>query len=139
MKNKEDRIKDKIIEIEKFIEELEPVLPSDFEDYRNDYKIKAIGERYFEKIIEAVVDVAFFIIKEKKLKQPEYEKQVFEILANERIISKELSERLQEAKGMRNIISHQYGKLDDAQVFHSLSEELIPDILEFIKLINELK
>ncbi len=75
------RINDKINEIEKFLGELESSLPTNFEEYKKDYRIRAIGERYFEKIVKAIIDLAFIIVKEKNFKQPEYEKQVFEILA----------------------------------------------------------
>lgn len=132
------RINDKIIEIEKFIEELEPVLPKKFEEYKEDYKIKAVCERYFEKIIEAVTDIAFLIIKEKNLKQPEYEKQVFDLLSQKSLIPNSLSSRLKDAKGMRNIISHQYGEIDDSMVFDSVTNELIPDVKEFIEFINKI-
>lgn len=134
-----DRIRDKIIEIETFLEELESVLPSNFEEYRQDFKVRSIGERYFEKIIEAVVDLSFFLINERKLRQPEHEKESFDILEENGIISKELSSKLSDAKGMRNIIAHEYGKIDDELVFHSLTKELIPDVQEFIKQISNLK
>lgn len=133
-----DRTKDKIIEIEQFIEELSETLPTDFEKYKTDFKLRAIGERYFEKIIESVIDLAFLIIKEKNLKQPEEDKQTFDILSQEKIISEELAENLKSAKGMRNIIAHEYGRIDNELVFHSLAEELIPDIQEFIKQINKI-
>jgi len=133
----EEKIKDKIAEIEEFLEQLESILPLDFEEYKRDFKIKLMGERSFEKIMEAVTDLAFSVIKKKELKQPEFEKQSFDILANSKIISDELSKRLQDAKGMRNIISHQYGKVNDELVFNSLTEELIPDVQKFIKSINE--
>jgi len=67
-----DRVKDKTNEIEGFLEELENSLPKNFEEYKTDYKLRAIGERYFEKIIKAVIDLSFMIIKSKSLKQPEY-------------------------------------------------------------------
>ena len=132
-----NRINEKIIEVEQFLEELESCLPDDFIEYKQDFKIRAIGERYFEKIIEAIINIAFLIIKEKNLKQPEYEKQVFDILFNNKIISQELSLKLQDAKGMRNIIAHEYGKVDDELIFHSLTEELIIDSYEFIKQIEK--
>ena len=137
LKRKMNRINEKIIEVEQFLEELESCLPDDFIEYKQDFKIRAIGERYFEKIIEAIIDIAFLIIKEKNLKQPEYEKQVFDILFNNKIISQELSLKLQDAKGMRNIIAHEYGKVDDELIFHSLTEELIIDSYEFIKQIEK--
>ena len=77
-----ERINDKIIEIEKFLEELESILPKDLEKYLRDWKTKAICERYFEKIIEAVVDLTFLIIKEKKFEPPKDVDSSFDILFN---------------------------------------------------------
>ena len=90
----ENRRGDKIIEIERYLEELEKLLPENFEEYQKDFKTKAACERYFEKIVEAVLDLAFLIIKEKELKVPESDKEAFDILSNEKIISGELSEKL---------------------------------------------
>jgi uncharacterized protein YutE (UPF0331/DUF86 family) len=133
------RIDDKIKEIEKLLEELESILPISLEEYLNDFKSKAAGERYFEKIVEAIVDLAFLTIKERNLKIPEEDKEAFVILAEAGIISKELCEKLKDAKWMRNIIAHEYGKIDDELVFDSLKEELITDAQEFIKQIKNIK
>lgn len=134
----ENRINDKIIELEKFIEELESSLPESLEEYKGNFKVKAIGERYFEKIVEAVVDLVFLIIKERNLKTPEEDKEAFDTLVKADIISKELAEKLKDAKGMRNIIAHEYGKIDDELVFYSLKDELIIDTQEFIKQISKI-
>ncbi|MBW2995234.1 DUF86 domain-containing protein, partial [Candidatus Woesearchaeota archaeon] len=88
------------------------------------------------KIIEAVVDLAFLIIKDKGLKIPEEDKEAFDILSSENVISKELAEKLKDAKGMRNIIAHEYGKIDDEIVFHSITEELEKDITDFISYVK---
>ena len=133
-----NRIDEKIDEIENFIDELSSILPENFEEYKTDFKLRAIGERYFEKIIEAVVDLAFFVIKDKNLKQPEEDKEAFDILAKEKIISELLAEKLKDAKGMRNILAHEYGRIDNELVFHSLAEEIIPDVQEFIEIIKKL-
>ena len=83
--------------------------------------------------------MAFLIIKEKHLRLPEEDREAFEILAEEKIINKELSTRLQEAKGMRNIPAHEYGVVDDKIVFDSIVEELGKDVKEFINRISKLK
>lgn len=127
-----NRINDKIEEILEYLEQLELFLPANFENYNQDFKSKAACERYFEKIVEAVVDLAFLIIKSKKMKIPKEDTEAFIILANENIISIELAERLRKAKGMRNVLAHEYGKIDDWLVFNSLTEELKRDITEFI-------
>ena len=38
---------------------------------------------------------------------------------------------------MRNIISHQYGKIDDEIVFAAITQELDDDAREFIKIIKK--
>ena len=133
-----NRIKEKIKEIENYLSELEDIIPSSFKDYK-ELKTKAACERYFEKIIEAVVDLAFLTIKDKNLKIPEEDKEAFDILKDENLISKELSEKLKEVKGMRNLIAHDYGIIDDEIVFESITQELEKDVNEFIKKIKNEK
>jgi len=129
-----ERIDGKISEIEKFTEELSEFMPHgmELEEYKQDLKTKAVCERYAEKIIEAIEDLAFLVVSYKELKYPEYEKEIFDILHENKIISETLSKKLKEAKGMRNIIAHQYGKVDDELVFEAVTEQLIPDVKEFI-------
>jgi len=131
------KIFDKIKEIEKYISELEKIIPESISKYKKDFKTKAACERYFEKIIEAIVDLAFLIIKRKNYSIPEEDKESFEILSKEEIISTTLCNKLKDAKGMRNIIAHEYGKIDDAIVFNSITEEIISDALELIEKIKK--
>ena len=130
-----DRIDDKILEIEEYLSDLENFKPDSFELYKDNKEKKAVCEHYFEKIIGAVEDLAFAIIKEKGLKIGD-EERVFSILSEENIISDDLAKKLREAKGMRNIIAHEYGEIDDEIVFNSIKNELIKDVEEFIDLVE---
>ena len=133
------RINDKIIEIEKFLEELEDIIPGNFEEYKKDFQKKAACERYFEKIIEAVVDLGFILIRENDFRIPEDDEGVFEILLSKGIISERLSSKLRDAKGMRNIIAHEYGNIDDELIFETISNELKKDVEDFIDNIEKFK
>ena len=113
-------------------------MPSNFEEYEEDFKVRAICERYVEKIVEAIIDLAFIIAGEKTIKSPNDEKEIFDILEKENIISKDLSQKLKEAKGMRNIIAHQYGDIDNEIVFQAVTEELIPDAKAFLEEIKKI-
>lgn len=132
-----ERIKDKIGEIEQYLQELAEIAPENFEEYESDFKIKAACERYFEKIIEAVVDLTFLVIQSRKLKTPEDEESSFMLLSNEGIISENLAKKLKDAKGMRNILAHEYGKIDDSLVFEAITEQLEKDINEIIDIIKK--
>src|SRR3989338_2023957 len=95
-----ERINDKLKEIEHILEKILEILPAVFEEYQTKETIKAACERYFERIIENCVDVCLLVIKEKKLVIPEGDIESFQSLANAKIISKKLSEKLQDAKRM---------------------------------------
>ena len=132
------RAKDKIREIERFLNELKDILPASFEEYKENLEKKAACERYLEKIVEAVIDLAFLVIKSKKLKIPEDDVDALNILINTKIINEKLAKRLKNAKGMRNIIAHQYGKVEDDVVFDAITKELARDADLFIKSVKKL-
>jgi uncharacterized protein YutE (UPF0331/DUF86 family) len=127
-----ERINDKIIEIEKYLEELSTIVPKSLEEYKRNIEKKAACERYFEKIIESVIDLCFILARERNFKVPEDEEDVFNIIFKEKIISEELSKRLKDAKGMRNFIIHQYGKIDDELVFEAITQQLEKHVKDFI-------
>ena len=120
----DERYKEKIKEIQNFLEELHDMLPFSLEEYCSNLKTKAACERYFEKIVEATVDLAFLIIKNNLLPVPEDDKQAFDILTDKNIITTELAERLKDAKGMRNVLIHQYFDIDTEKVEKTIKEDI---------------
>jgi len=131
------RIKDKIKEIEVFLEQLNKIMPNSFKKYKSNIEKKAACERFVEKIVESVTDLAFLVIKLKRFKIPEDDADAFNILFDNKIISEKLSKKLKDAKGMRNVIAHQYGKIDDRIIFDSIKEELDGDVKKFIKIFRK--
>lgn len=127
------RVQEKISEISQYLDELEDILPQDFGGYKNNLEKKAACERYVEKIVEAMTDLAFFVIKQKKFRKPEDDADAFAILCEQKIIDDRLASNLKSAKGMKNIISHQYGKIDDLIVFEAITHHLPNDAREFLK------
>lgn len=79
-----ERINDKIMQIERFLGELEPIMPGDLEEYEKDLKAKAACERYFEKIIDACIDLVFLVIRHKRLRIPEFYKENIRGMEDER-------------------------------------------------------
>ena len=132
------RIKDKIKDIKTYLEQLSEIKPNKFEEYEKDFKTKAACERYFEKIAEAVVDLATLVIKEKDLQIPEKDYEAFEILEKENIIDSNLTKKLKDMKGMRNIIAHQYGDVNDEFMYTAISKEIEDDVKTFLEIIKNL-
>lgn len=124
------RINNKILEIENFLEELNSIKPNVYEDYL-DIKTKAACERYIELIVESTLDLIFLLIKERDLKTPKDNRDAIEILIDD----DKLKNALINAKGMRNILVHQYGEVDNKIIFDSLIY-LEKDIKKLIKKIE---
>lgn len=133
------RIKEKINEIKSYLDELDSIKPKSLHEYKSSIEKKAACERYVEKIVEAATDLAFLIIKLKKFEIPEDDIDSFRILADKNIISSRLFNKLKNAKGLRNFLAHQYGRVDDKIVFESINEELDEDAQQFIKIASKIK
>ncbi|MCK5282185.1 MAG: DUF86 domain-containing protein [Nanoarchaeota archaeon] len=132
-----NRIEDKILGIEQYIIELGGILPDSLKKYESNIEKKAACERYFEKIIESAVDLAFLLIKSRNLTLPEDDIDAFSVLQKSKIITEKTANKLKDAKRIRNIIIHQYSRIDDAIVFKSIKEELKKDIKDYIKEVNK--
>lgn len=133
------RIKDKVEEINKFLEEFKKIIPDTFKKYESNIEKKAACERYFEKIVEAAVDLTFLIIKEIGLRDAKEDTDAFVVLAEAGFIDKELSEKLQDAKSMRNLIVHQYEIIEDIRVYEAVKDKLPADINNFLSKIKKHK
>ena len=130
-------IDDKIKEVEKYLSDLEKVVPENIEIYLKNLEKRLACERAFEKIIESVNDLAILAIKEKRFQMPSEDIKAFEVLSDKKIISKELADNIKEAKGMRNFLAHQYGNIDDEIVFEAVQKEVFNDVNEFISQIGK--
>lgn len=127
------RIDDKIEEVKGYVSDLGSYVPSSFEEYIKDHKTKDACERCFEKIIEALVDLAFLVINENGFEKAQDDIGALKVLSRENVISEELAERLSDAKRMRNIIAHEYGTIDNSLVFEAITEDLGRDAREFLE------
>ena len=65
-----------------------------------------------QRACEAAIDMAAHIVKQKNLGLPNGRRELFAILAEQKILSKELSTTMQKMVGFRNIAVHDYEELD---------------------------
>ena len=134
-----NKVDEKINEIQKYLDELMEISPNTLEEYESNKIVRAACERYFERVAEAVTDLAFIVITQKKFRIPEDDIDSFKILEENGVIDNELYNRLKDAKGMRNFITHQYGQINDKLVYEAIIEELEKDVKKFIQIVENLK
>ena len=125
------RILSKFSELDSYLDELDSIKPNDFEDYTSSIK-KRSCERLLQISIEVVIDICNLLNSNLKLGIPNDEEDIFNQLKNKKVISKSMAEILSDMKGLRNILVHKYGVVNDELIFEVI-EEKIDDFGKFKK------
>lgn len=134
----EHKIKTRIEEIRKTVKSLE-------KDFKNLPEEKLItdeilyraAERNLEIAIQCIIDIGNHIISQLGLERPKKEnKEIFSILAKEKIIPKDFAQKLMDMVGYRNILVHEYLDVERHNTYLNIQDNL-GDFAEFAKFIEE--
>ncbi|KOA21323.1 hypothetical protein CLHOM_02500 [Clostridium homopropionicum DSM 5847] len=106
------------------------------EQYLNDPMIYASTERFLHLAIECVIDIGNHVISDMRYRKPESNKDIFRVLFENNVIEERLKDNLSNMAGFRNILVHDYLKLDRAIVYDIVLNNL-KDIEQFVKIIVE--
>lgn len=102
----------------------------------NDPSLKGAIERYLYLATQGSIDLAEAVISLKGYRKPTSYTENFEILHEEKILSRQQMENLIKMTGFRNRIAHAYENLKYDVVFDVLQNKL-PDIKNFISQIEK--
>jgi len=95
------------------------------------------AERYLQLAIQCVLDISNHIVADLRLNLPADNRELFEMLAEHKVLSKSLSARLTSMAGFRNILVHEYLEIDRKRVFSALKNDL-GDFEKFIRAVSKL-
>ncbi len=85
-----------------------------------------------QRACEATIDIAMYIISNRKLGIPQTKKEAFKKLEDNNIISKEMSKNMQNMIGFRNIAVHDYKEIDE-EILKEVIENHLEDLIEFAR------
>jgi uncharacterized protein YutE (UPF0331/DUF86 family) len=118
-----ERILIKIDRLDGYLRELQNIMPENYEAYQKIEKKRAC-ERLLQVSIESVLDICAQIVIELRLGLPSEEDDIFEKLEHANIITSTTKETLKKMKGFRNILVHEYGRIDDRLVYDALKNNI---------------
>lgn len=118
-----NRIFEKLEEMRRYVTELKAMLPTKKEFLENTEKRRAC-EKTLELAIESMMTACALVVSAERLGLPESEENIIDLLVTHDILPKNVGERAKDMKGLRNILVHRYGRVDDERVYASLTEEL---------------
>lgn len=128
-------IENKISSVKKYLKILERYKGYKKEDIESDIDIKGAVERYLYLVVQSTIDLSESIIAYKNFRKPTTMSEAFDILNEEGIISIELTNELIKMVGFRNIITHDYEKLD-YEIVYNVLQKGEKDIKAFISMIE---
>ena len=126
-----NKIISKLQKLDEYIKYLKEVQKINKNQFVEDYHFFGLAERYLQLSIEILLDVGKLLIVIKGLKRPEENQEIFSALRDEKIISEKLADNLIGVANFRNILVHDYEKIDREIVYEKLRNN--PDDFENFK------
>jgi uncharacterized protein YutE (UPF0331/DUF86 family) len=112
-----DVINAKIDLVDQNIRLLEELKEQGYELFSKNFRDIQAAKHSLQESIEACLIISNHIIAEKVFRRGEDYKDIFSVIEEEGIIDTELSARLQEMAKFRNLLVHQYGRIDMRRLF----------------------
>lgn len=125
-----DRVLIKIDELDGYLRELRSIAPETYEEFLQTEKKRA-SERLLQISIDCLIDICGLLLRGKRLGLPADETDIFDKLDEAGILPSPMKDTLRRMKGFRNILVHDYAKIDDRITFDMLRSHL--DDFEHIK------
>ena len=127
-------VRAKVATIQVRLRELKSRRDVRLEEFSKNMATQAIILHNYQIAIQACCDLASHIVADQELGIPGVSADLFEFMAQAKIIPWPLAERLKKHVGLRNLIVHAYDKLDYAEI-HATLQERIRDTARFLRLV----
>ena len=114
----------KMAQMEMYLGQIREYSKISLAGYKNEWKTQRIVERTLQILVELCIDMANHIISDERMRVPEGYADTFKILMENRVIDKRLWSRMEKMAKFRNVVVHQYEKIDPAIVVAILHKNL---------------
>ncbi|MBC7320482.1 DUF86 domain-containing protein [bacterium] len=119
-----DLILRKISELEEYLSQLREVKDITLEDFLKDWKVQRAVERILQISIEICIDIANHIISSEDWRVPVSYSDTLRVLKENKVIDDELFNIMERMVKFRNIIVHNYDRIDQAVIINILRNNL---------------
>lgn len=110
--------------LREYVEQLKTMKNYSAEEFTKNALVHGATERYLHLAIESLLDIGNHIIAERAYRKPETYGEIFEILAEKGVIPEKLYRNLEGMTAFRNLLVHDYTRLDRGKVYNILQTKL---------------
>lgn len=114
----------KIAQIDDYLNQIQEFSTLSLRSYKKDWKTQRIIERTLQILIEVCIDLANHIISDQGMRVPVGYADTFQVLMENGVIRKKLFETMEKMAKFRNVVVHQYEKIDPVIVVSILHKNL---------------
>ncbi|MDR4504930.1 MAG: DUF86 domain-containing protein [Candidatus Scalindua sp.] len=114
----------KLSELDEYSKQIGEFAATTTEEYCENWKIQRIVERTLQMMIESCADVANHIISFKEYRVPKSYVDIFKVLHENDIIDSKIFDKMANMVKFRNIVVHDYDKIDVTIVINILKNHL---------------
>lgn len=115
-------VREKFLSTKKYWSKLNDIISKTSDDLESDLDLQLKAERIFEILIQIILDICTHIIANMKESPPQTYAECMKKLSNIGVISEQTGELAISLVKMRNIVVHQYGKINYNLLFEGLRE-----------------
>lgn len=121
---KRDVVAARLEKLREYLQTLKAVQKTPLAKFEADPFIHGAAERYLHLSIECLLDVGNHIIADRGYRKPDSYGEILQILAEREVIPEKLFRELDGMAAFRNVLVHDYLKLDLAKVYQVIKEKL---------------
>jgi uncharacterized protein YutE (UPF0331/DUF86 family) len=114
----------KLADLDQYLDQVSEYRNITVEEYRKDWKTQRIVERTLQLAIEVCLDIANHVIADRRLRVPATHAETFTVLAEAGLLDSAQRDAMIRMSGFRNLIVHEYARIDPDMVLRTLREHL---------------
>lgn len=123
-KNTRNKIIAKLERLDEYLRYLREIQKVNKKAFLNDFHFFGLAERYLQLAIEAIMDAGKLLLIEEGLEKPDQNQEVLSVLYAKKVIPKKVIEKLSGIANFRNILVHDYEKIDREIIYQKLQHNL---------------
>jgi len=125
-------ILERLTAMREFVRQLRRYQAASFEEFLSDPTLRAAVERFFQLAIEAVLDISAMLCRALGLRRPGEGRESIIALGRAGVLPMDFAERFAPVASFRNILVHEYLRIDPKIVYEKLQTGL-GDFEEFAR------
>jgi uncharacterized protein YutE (UPF0331/DUF86 family) len=117
-----ERIREKLVELTSYVDDLTKLQSLDWTEFQVDVMLRRGVERTLQVAVECALDIGNMVISLNQWRAPESNRDVFQVLVEHGVLPPPLADRFLKMASFRNILVHEYTRVDPAIVFALLKK-----------------